>query len=84
MPVIVDIYQSMIKGIKNQVLRKHVKLHNLVNVNIPRYINVSRHSQGFPYGCFFRDFLKSLPQNLPYFYLITSESLKQILQQPLE
>lgn len=33
MPVIVDIYQSMIKGIKNQVLRKHVKHHNSQNVN---------------------------------------------------
>lgn len=33
MPVIVDIYQSMIKGIKNQVLRKHVKLASSQNVN---------------------------------------------------
>lgn len=40
--------------------------------------------KSLPHGCFFRVFLKSLPQNLPYFYLIASESLKQILQQPLE
>ena len=35
-------------------------------------------------GAFFMVLLKSSPQNLPYFYLIASESLKQILQQPLE
>ena len=39
MPAIVDIYQSMIKVIKNQVLRKLVKLHNSQNVKKNRSIS---------------------------------------------
>ncbi|AWL26668.1 hypothetical protein DF184_09030 [Streptococcus suis] len=41
---------------QNQVLRKHVKLVNLVNVNYQRYINVSRHSRFFILGVFFCGF----------------------------
>ncbi len=32
-------------NVRNQVLRKHVKQASLVNVNIPQYINVSKHSR---------------------------------------
>lgn len=41
------------KLIKNQVLRKLVKLHNLVNVNQYDYINVSRHSRFLSWVSFF-------------------------------
>ncbi|MBS8056247.1 hypothetical protein F6P62_05090 [Streptococcus suis] len=37
----------------NQVLRKLVKLVNLVNVNYQRYINVSKHSRVYLMGAFF-------------------------------
>lgn len=37
---------------KNQVLRKLVKPHNSQNVNIPIYINVSKHFMVHTMGCF--------------------------------
>ncbi|AUW26773.1 hypothetical protein F6P84_06885 [Streptococcus suis] len=60
-------------NVRNQVLRKHVKLASSLNVNYQRYINVSKHSQGFPYGCFFLCFLQKFALkfalNLHYSFL---------------
>ncbi|NLR04495.1 hypothetical protein EKS21_02380 [Streptococcus mutans] len=44
-------------NVKNQVLRKLVRLHNLVNVNQLDYINVSKHSMVHTMECFFDGFL---------------------------
>jgi len=55
---ITDIYQRMINEIKNQVLKKLVKLANSQNVNIYRYINVSNTSWLPPWGVFFMIFVK--------------------------
>ncbi|TQE81552.1 hypothetical protein FH693_06775 [Streptococcus suis] len=43
-------------NVRNQVLRKHVKLHNSQNVNYQRYINVSKHSRVYLMGAFFCGF----------------------------
>jgi len=58
---ITDIYQRMINEIKNQVLRKLVKLASSQNVNQYDYINVSKHSRVYLMGAFFYAFYESLP-----------------------
>lgn len=52
MPVIVDIYQSMIKGIKNQVSKKPARHHNSQNVNIQLYQRFRALCEDFA-RCFF-------------------------------
>ncbi|TFU28009.1 hypothetical protein E4T71_06120 [Streptococcus sp. WM07] len=39
-------------NVRNQVLRKHVKLHNSQNVNQYDTINVSKHSRVYLMGAF--------------------------------
>ncbi|NCB80534.1 MAG: hypothetical protein EOM41_11505 [Bacilli bacterium] len=56
-------------NVRNQVLRKHVKLHNSVNVNIPLYINVSKHSRVYLMGAFSMLFTKVYPKSCPKFTL---------------
>ncbi|NIB79408.1 hypothetical protein EKB06_10010 [Streptococcus pseudopneumoniae] len=45
-------------NVRNQVLRKLVKHHNLVNVNQYDYINVSKHPKVYLMGVFFVFFKK--------------------------
>ncbi|MCT2930395.1 hypothetical protein EFM53_04055 [Streptococcus thermophilus] len=53
-------------NVRNQVLRKLVKLHNSQNVNQYDYINVSRHSRFLSWMSFFLlKFIKFIPKFTP-------------------
>ncbi|PNM83759.1 hypothetical protein AL506_004045 [Streptococcus sp. FDAARGOS_146] len=65
-------------NVRNQVLRKLVKLHNSQNVNQYDYINVSKHSRVYLMGAFLIFFGKVHLK----VYLIVLETLKQIHQLP--
>jgi len=54
-------------NVRNQVLRKLVKLHNSQNVNQYDYINVSRHSRDFSWMSFFSLKTKVHPKIHPIF-----------------
>ncbi|MCT2923604.1 hypothetical protein EFM66_04725 [Streptococcus thermophilus] len=58
-------------NVRNQVLRKLVKLHNSQNVNQYDYINVSRHSRFLSWmSFFFVEIYKVHPKIHPMFTLL--------------